>query len=91
MTALTPEENALVAYAILDEVNDMLANGGRVEDITRDIARAQVYATLATMPLRPLPTQEAIVEAISDVLDARGPAFATSDAEAAAEAVRGLL
>lgn len=90
MTALTPEENALVAYALLDEVNGMLANGGRVEDVTRDIARAQVYATLATA-VRPKPSQEALVEAISDVLDARGHAFATSDAEAAAEAVRGLL
>lgn len=90
MASLTPEENALVAYALLDEVNCMLANGARVEDITRDIARAQVYATLATA-VQTKPSQEALQEAIRDVLDARGHAFATSDAEAAAEAVRGLL
>lgn len=88
MTALTPEENALVAYALLDEVNSMLANGARVEGITRDIARAQVYATLAT---RRVPEVETIAAAIQEGMEATGYYPGVEGCKAAAEAVRGLL
>lgn len=52
---MTDNENALIAYAILDEVNEMITVGGDPAVVLRDIARAQVYATLATVPAPPAP------------------------------------
>lgn len=90
MTALTPAENALVAYALLDEVNDMLAHGGRPEHITRDIARAQVYATLATVPVPPA-THEAIKRAVDVAVNREGTQLTPGALQAAANAVGRLL
>lgn len=50
MTALTPSENYAVASEIMAEVGRAIGEGARPEVIERDIARAQVYATLATAP-----------------------------------------
>lgn len=104
---MTDNENALIAYALLDEVNafrgrldDALELGARPDQIsaevsllTADIARAQVYATLATVPARP--SQEALQDVIYDTLRARdadaGLLDAGAVAEAAAEAVGRLL
>lgn len=86
---MTNNENALIAYAILDEVNEMVTNGGNPDVVMRDIARAQVYATLATVP--PQPTHAAISDAIRDVLVADGITEYRDLPWAAAEAVGRLL
>lgn len=70
MSDLTPTENALVAYAILDQANADLEGGRPTEFVALDIARAQVYATLATVPVRP--KQQAIAAAVREVLEADG-------------------
>jgi hypothetical protein len=67
---VTPTENAIIAYAILDEVNADLGGGRLPEFVALDIARAQVYATLATVPAKP--THSAIAEAVREVLVADG-------------------
>lgn len=89
MTSLSPSENYAVADEIMSEVSDMLAQGARPEDIRRDIARAQVYATLGVRP--PTPASEAISRAIRDALDDRGITLTYDDTDAAARAVMGLL
>lgn len=81
-------ENALIAYAILDEVNGNIGNVSH-DVLMRDIARAQVYATLATVP--PQPTHAAISDAIRDVLVADGITEYRDLPWAAAEAVGRLL
>jgi len=86
---VTPTENANIAYAILEQVDADREGGVAPEFLALDLARAQVYATLATVAVKP--TQEAIRDAIEDVLDERGDAFAGSNALLAAEAVGRLL
>lgn len=87
---MTDNENALIAYAILDEVNEMVTVGGDPAVIARDIARAQVYATLAAVP-KPAADHTAIREAISGALEAAGTPVGTADAWEAADAVMRLL
>jgi hypothetical protein len=86
---VTPTENALVAYAILDQANADLEGGRPTEFVALDIARAQVYATLATVPVKP--TQRALSQAIRDALDARGDELTYDATDAAAGAVEALL
>jgi hypothetical protein len=86
---LTPTENALVAYAILDQANADLEGGRPTEFVALDIARAQVYATLATVPVKP--TQNAIAAAVQGALDAAALPGYTDVAQYAAEAVEALL
>lgn len=90
MTALTSAENYAVASHILTDVSEAISvHGAAPETILREIARAQVYATLATVTQRP--TLQDIQEAISAALAAEGAPVGTLDAEAAAEAVGRLL
>lgn len=89
MTALTPAENYAVASEILAEVSLAIGEGARPEVVERDIARAQVYATLATVLAQP--TQNAIQNAIVGALEAQGWYPGIEVAEAAAEAVGRLL
>lgn len=86
---MTPTENALVAYAILDQANADLEGGRPTEFVALDIARAQVYATLANVPVKP--TQEALQKAVWDAMNANGDPVGYSAVEAAAEAVEALL
>lgn len=86
---MTPTENALVAYAILDQANADLEGGRPTEFVALDIARAQVYATLATVPVKP--TREALWAAISGAVEAGGGSISVSDCTAAAEGVEALL
>lgn len=66
MTALTSAENYAVALEILAETSIAIGEGARPEVIDRDIARAQVYATLATV--QPRPSEQAIAEAIDGAM-----------------------
>lgn len=86
---MTDNENALIAYAILDEVNELVTYGGDPTVITREIARAQVYATLAAVPAPP--SQDALQDVIYDTLRARDADVGLLDAGAVAEAVGRLL
>jgi hypothetical protein len=86
---VTPTENALVAYAILEQVDADREGGVAPEFLALDIARAQVYATLSTV--KAPPTQEAIQEAISAVLEAGEYGYSIDVPVAAAEAVGRLL
>lgn len=85
---MTDNENALIAYAILDEVNGSIGNVAH-DVLMRDIARAQVYATLATMPSPP--SQDAIVDALDAALSNAGYPVLSDGLTAAAEAVGRLL
>lgn len=87
---MTPTENADVAYAILDGVNDDLANGRPIEFVAVDVARAQVYATLATVPV-PSATHEAIKKAVDGGVSREGIQLTPGALHAAANAVMGLL
>jgi hypothetical protein len=89
VTSLSPSENYAVADVIMSEVGDMLAQGARPEDVRRDIARAQVYATLASAATPP--DEGAVSQAIRGALSARRVDLGFSDADAAARAVMGLL
>ena len=86
---MTDNENALIAYAILDEVNGDIGNVPH-DVLMRDIARAQVYATLAAVP-KPAADHTTVREAISTALEAAGTPVGTSDAWEAADAVMRLL
>lgn len=86
---MTPSENAAVAYAILDQANADLEGGRPTEFVALDIARAQVYATLAAVPAPP--TQVALSNAIRAALDARGVELTYDTADVVAEAVGRLL
>lgn len=86
---MTPTENALVAYAILDQANADLEGGRPTEFVALDIARAQVYATLATVPVKP--SRSAIAAAIRGVLEADGFMEHGDLPHDAAEAVEALL
>lgn len=86
---MTPTENALVAYAILEQVDSDRAGGVAPEFLALDLARAQVYATLATVPAKP--TQRALSEAIEEVLKADGIMEYRDIPWDAAEAVGRLL
>ncbi len=86
---MTDNENALIAYAILDEVNGSIGNVAH-DVLMRDIARAQVYATLATAP-KPAADHTTVREAISAALEAAGTPVGTADAWEAADAVMRLL
>lgn len=82
-------ENAQIAQAILTDVREII-NGGYSQDLVpAHIARAQVYATLATVPSPP--DLEALQDAIYAALRARDADVGYLDAEAAAKAVMGLL
>lgn len=85
---MTDNENALIAYAILDEVNGNIGNVTH-DVLMRDIARAQVYATLATVPTKP--SAETIAETISGVMADAGWLPEAKDVDEAAEAVWRLL
>lgn len=86
---MTPAENALVAYAILEQVDADREGGVAPEFLALDVARAQVYATLATV--KAPPTQRAISEAIQAVLVADGMTEVADIPWDAAEAVGRLL
>ncbi len=87
---MTDNENALIAYAILDEVNGSLGNVAH-DVLMRDIARAQVYATLATVPSAAKPDQETLQATISAALSDAGVFPGPGATAAAAEAVGRLL
>lgn len=87
---MSPEEAAAIALAIMDEVNYMTTNGADPAIVTRELARAQVFATLAAAP-KPSTTHIAVREAISAALEAAGAPVGTEDAWEAAEAVMRLL
>lgn len=89
MTSLSPSENYAVADEIMREVSVMLAQGARPEDIRRDIARAQVYATLASAATPP--DEGAVSQAIRGALSARRVDLGFWDADVAARAVMRLL
>lgn len=90
MTALTSAENYAVASHILTDVSEAISvHGAAPETILREIARAQVYATLATVQAPP--SQSAIAEAIKDVLVADGIVEYRDLPWDAAEAVGRLL
>lgn len=86
---MTPTENAQIAYAILDEANGSIANGVPTEFVALDIAKAQVYATLATVTAPP--TAEDLQGAFLDVLSEHGDLSYGDMAKHAAEAVLRLL
>lgn len=90
MTSLSPSENYAVADEIMSEVSDMLAQGARPEDIRRDIARAQVYATLSAVPVVPV-THEAVKRAVDLAVNREGVQLTPGALQAAARAVMGLL
>jgi hypothetical protein len=82
-------ENAQIALAILTDVQETI-NGGYSQDLVPvHVARAQVYATLATIPSQP--DLEDVQDAIYASLTARNADVGLLDAEAAAKAVMGLL
>lgn len=90
MTDLTPAENYAVASHILTDVSDAISvYGAAPEMVLRDIARAQVYATLATAGSRP--DDKAIRETLWDALRGKGVTPNPEALQAAAEAVGRLL
>ncbi len=86
---MTANENAMIAYAILDEVNEMTTVGGDPAVVLREIARAQVYATLATVPARP--TEDALWEAVHGALERVGIDNPAPETKEVVEAVGRLL
>lgn len=86
---LSPTENAMVSYAILEQVDADREGGVDPTYLAIDVARAQVYATLAAVPQPP--TQDALTAVIRDALDERGLPVFTEDAQVAAAAVEAIL
>lgn len=89
MTALSPAENYAVALEILAETSLAIGEGARPEVVDREIARAQVYATLATAGSRP--DDKAIRETLWDALRGKGVTPNPEALQAATEAVGRLL
>jgi hypothetical protein len=82
-------ENASIALAIMDDVAATISGGYSQTLVPTHIARAQVYATLATV--QSPPSQWALTGAIRNALDARGVELTYDDIDAAADAVARLL
>lgn len=86
---LSPTENAMIAYAILEQVDADREGGVDPTYLTIDVARAQVYATLATVPQPP--SRADLAQAIQGAMAADGYIEVGDTPWDAADAVKGLL
>lgn len=87
---LSPTENAMVAYAILEQVDADREGGVDPTYLALDIARAQVYATLATVPVKPA-THEDIKRVLDLAVNREGMELTPGALQAAANAVEAIL